>query len=118
RSSALRQGQGGVRRVPQPAAQSARNAELAGPAAVMKSRTLWSALALSAAAAFATPALAATGLFASEDAASQSCGRDEVVWVDLDHGRFYHKAQDSYGKSGNGGYTCMKAAKLQYREAH
>ena len=84
----------------------------------MKSRTLWGALALLAVAASAAPALAATGLFPSEDAASQSCGSDEVVWVDLDRGRFYHKTQDSYGKGGNGGYTCMKAAKLQYREAH
>ena len=84
----------------------------------MKPGILLSALALMAVAVVAAPAQAATGLFASEDAASQSCGTDEVVWVDLDRGRFYHKAQDSYGKSGNGGYTCMKAAKLQYREAH
>ncbi|HLG86222.1 MAG TPA: hypothetical protein VKZ79_03390 [Alphaproteobacteria bacterium] len=81
----------------------------------MKTGVILGAFALLAA---ALPAAAATGLFASEDAASQSCGTDEVVWVDLDHGRFYHKTQDSYGKSGNGGYTCMKAAKLQYREAH
>ncbi len=74
--------------------------------------------ALALVAAIALPAAAATGLFSSEDGASQSCGSDEVVWVDLDHGRFYHKAQDGYGKSGNGGYICMKAAKLQYREAH
>jgi len=43
--------------------------------------------------AFALPSSAATGLFATEDAATQSCGSDEVVWVDLDRGRFYHKAQ-------------------------
>lgn len=61
---------------------------------------------------------AATGLFATEDSAQQSCGSDEVVWVDLDRGRYYHKAQSDYGRSGNGGYTCQRAAKLQYREAH
>ncbi len=79
----------------------------------------WSLIVpLAAAAAIGAPAMGATGLFASEDAASQSCGADEVVWVDLDRGRFYHKAQPDYGKNGNGGYTCQKAAKLQYREAH
>ena len=63
-------------------------------------------------------AVAATGLYATEDAASQSCGADSVVWVDLDRGRFYGKSMGDYGKGGNGGYTCQKAAKLQYREAH
>lgn len=84
----------------------------------MSIRTWSLMIPMAAIAAIATPAMSATGLFASEDAASQSCGADEVVWVDLDHGRFYHKAQADYGKNGNGGYTCQKAAKLQYREAH
>ena len=72
------------------------------------------------AASFAAPtiAYAATGLFATEPAAQQACQADEVVWVDLDRGRFYHKAQANYGKGGNGGYACMKAAHAQYREAH
>ncbi len=71
--------------------------------------------------AFATlsvPANAATGLFATEPAAQQACAADEVVWVDLDHGRFYHKSQNNFGKGGNGGYACAKAAHSQYRESH
>ena len=84
----------------------------------MKLRTLGAVLPLAAMIGFSVPSLAATGLFATEDAASQSCGSDEVVWVDLDRGRFYHKGADDYGKGGNGGYACMKAAKLQYREGH
>ncbi len=64
------------------------------------------------------PSYAATQLFATEPAASQACGPDEVVWIDLDHGRFYHKSQSSYAKGGNGGYACMKAAHAQYRESH
>jgi hypothetical protein len=67
--------------------------------------------------ALAPSSKAATGVFATEDAAQQSCGSDEVVWVDLDRGRYYHKTQSDYGKSGNGGYSCSRTAKLQYREA-
>jgi hypothetical protein len=73
--------------------------------------------ALLATMAFA-PAIAATPLFASEPAATQACGSDEVVWVDLDRGKFYHKAQASFGKGNNGGYACAKAAHSQYRESH
>ncbi len=68
--------------------------------------------------AFAQPAIAATALYATEASAQQSCGSDEVVWVDLDRGRFYHKGQDNFGKSNNGGYACLKPAKSQYREVH
>jgi hypothetical protein len=64
------------------------------------------------------PVRAATQLFATEPAATQACGADEVVWIDLDHGRFYHKAQSAYAKGGNGGYACMKMAHAQYRESH
>jgi hypothetical protein len=73
---------------------------------------------LAGAALISVPVTAATGIFATEQAASGACGADEVVWVDLDHGRFYHKAQASYAKSGNGGYACMKTAHAQYRESH
>ncbi len=73
---------------------------------------------MTAAAFFSVPVTAATALFATEPAATQACGSDEVVWVDLDHGRFYHKAQTAYAKSGNGGYACMKSAPAQYRESH
>jgi hypothetical protein len=64
------------------------------------------------------PAFASTPLFASEAAATQACGTDEVVWVDLDRGKFYHKNQANFAKSNNGGYACMKAAHSQYRESH
>jgi hypothetical protein len=64
------------------------------------------------------PAVAASQMFATEAAATQTCGADEVVWVNLDNGRFYHKNQAAYAKGNNGGYACMKAAHSQYREAH
>jgi hypothetical protein len=64
------------------------------------------------------PALAATSLFATEPAATQACAADEVVWIDLDRGKFYHKGQANFAKGGNGGYACMKAAHAQYREGH
>ena len=76
------------------------------------------AAVLIAAAAGSVPAQAATPLFATEPAATSACGADEVVWVDLDHGKFYHKAQDKFAKGNNGGYACQKAAHAQYREAH
>jgi hypothetical protein len=62
--------------------------------------------------------IAASGMFATEPEAAQACGADEVVWVDLDRGRFYQKSQAEYGKSHNGGYTCMKTAHAQYRPGH
>ncbi len=73
---------------------------------------------LAATAATSLPVSAATALFATEPAAAQACGADEVVWVDLDRGRYYHKNQSAYAKSNNGGYACMKAAHAQYRESH
>lgn len=84
----------------------------------MKIRNWGAVLPLAALIGFSLPANAATGLFATEDAAQQTCGSDAVVWVDLDRGRFYEKDAGDYGKGGNGGYTCQKAAKLQYRAAH
>lgn len=74
--------------------------------------------ALIIASAISLPALAATALFAAEPIAVQACGADEVVWIDLNKGRFYHKTQANYGKGGNGGYACMKAAHAEYRESH
>ncbi len=73
---------------------------------------------MTAGALYPLPSHAATQLFATEPAASQACGPDEVVWIDLDHGRFYHKSQAAYAKGGNGGYACMKMAHAQYRESH
>jgi hypothetical protein len=74
--------------------------------------------ALFAAAAAALPASAATSLYTTAEVAAAACGADEVVWVDLDRGRFYHKNQDKFAKGNNGGYSCLKAAHAQYREAH
>ncbi len=68
--------------------------------------------------ALSSTANAATSLFATEPAAQQACQADEVVWIDLDRGRFYHKSQTAFAKSSNGGYACLKAAHAQYREAH
>jgi hypothetical protein len=76
-----------------------------------------SALLITAAAA-SPPAQAATALFATEPAATQACAVDEVVWVDLDRGKYYHKAQANFAKGSNGGYACLKAAHSQYRESH
>jgi hypothetical protein len=76
------------------------------------------ALLITAAAASIPAARAATPLFATEPAAVAACGADEVVWVDLDRGKFYHKAQANFAKGNNGGYACMKAAHAQYRESH
>jgi hypothetical protein len=58
------------------------------------------------------------GMFATEAEAAQACAGDEVVWVDLDRGRFYHKEQADYNKSKNGGFTCFRAAHAQYRAGH
>jgi hypothetical protein len=76
------------------------------------------AVALFATATVSLPAIAATPMYATEPQASAACGADEVVWVDLDRGRFYHKAQANFAKGSNGGYTCQKAAHAQYREGH
>ena len=76
------------------------------------------AVALFATAAVSLPAIAATPMYATEPQATAACGADEVVWVDLDRGRFYHKGQANFAKSNNGGYACAKAAHAQYREGH
>ena len=83
---------------------------------IMKIAIGMAALALAAMTALSAGAVAA--LYATEPAAAQACGADEVVWIDLDHGRFYHKSQTNYGKGNNGGYACMKVAHAQYREGH
>ncbi|HEX4506823.1 MAG TPA: hypothetical protein VH722_13920 [Alphaproteobacteria bacterium] len=64
------------------------------------------------------PAVAATGMYNTPEAAAAACGADEVVWIDLDRGRFYHKSQEKFAKGNNGGYACLKAAHATYREAH
>lgn len=76
------------------------------------------AVALFAASTAAIPAFASTNLFSTEPQASAACASDEVVWVDLDHGRFYHKSQANFAKGSNGGFACLKAAHAEYREGH
>jgi len=66
----------------------------------------------------ATAAHAQDGLLATEDQAHAVCGADEVVWIDLDKGRFYHKSQEKFAKGGNGGFACLRTAHARYREAH
>ena len=85
---------------------------------VMKIASSAIAVALFAATAASLPASAATSLYATEPAATAACGTDEVVWIDLDRGKFYHKASANFAKGNNGGYTCFRAAHAQYREAH
>ena len=84
----------------------------------MKITTAALAALLITAAAGSIPARAATPLFPTPEAATAACGADEVVWIDLDRGKFYHKSQANFAKGNNGGYACMKAAHSQYREAH
>jgi hypothetical protein len=74
------------------------------------------AIAAALFAAAALPAGAAASMYTTAEAATTACGADEVVWVDLDRGRFYHKNQDKFAKGNNGGYACLKAAHAQYRE--
>jgi hypothetical protein len=85
---------------------------------IMRISTAAAGALLIAASAGSLPAMAATALFATEPAAAQACAADEVVWVDLDRGKFYHKAQANFAKGSNGGYACLKAAHAQYRESH
>ena len=84
----------------------------------MKNTSAALAALLILAAAGSVPARAATPLYATPEAATAACGTDEVVWVDLDRGKFYHKTQANFAKGNNGGYACMKAAHSQYRESH
>jgi hypothetical protein len=63
-------------------------------------------------------AYAEANLFVSEEQAQEACKPDEVVWIDLDRGRYYHKAQSAYGRGNNGGYSCAKVAHAKYRESH
>ncbi len=73
---------------------------------------------VAALAAVSLPAGAMGSMYATEAQAAQACAADPVVWVDLDRGRFYQKTQSDYGKSKNGGYTCLKAAHADYRPGH
>jgi hypothetical protein len=75
------------------------------------------ALCLSlAAATLGSAAKADTGYFANASLAQASCGSDQVVWIDLDRGRYYKVALSDAVKGGNGVYACERAAHAKYRE--
>jgi hypothetical protein len=74
------------------------------------------ALGLSLAATVFAPAAFADAMFASADAAQASCGADQVVFIDLDRGRYYKPGTEAFGKSSNGVYSCEKVAHAKYRE--
>jgi len=75
------------------------------------------ALALSlAAVTLASAAKADQGYFATANMAQVSCGADQVVFIDLDRGRYYKAGQVDFGKASNGVYACEKAAHAKYRE--
>lgn len=67
---------------------------------------------------FSSSTVARTSVYSSEQEAAQACGADEVVWIDLDKGRFYGKNQYLYSKGKNGVFACMKTAQNQYRPGH
>ena len=76
-------------------------------------------LAVIAGALFAATAAFAEGqMFSTEAEATQACGADTVVWVDLDRGRFYPKDQAKYCKGNHGGYGCLKQVHAKYRPGH
>lgn len=64
------------------------------------------------------PASAAkAALFSSVEGAQTTCPAEEVVWLDLNRQKFFHKDQADFGKTG-GAYACVSAAKAKgYREA-
>ena len=64
----------------------------------------------------ATAAQAETGMFSTASMAQTSCGSEPVVWIDLDHGRYYKIGQIDPAKTTNGVYACEHAAHAKYRE--
>jgi hypothetical protein len=60
----------------------------------------------------------ADGYFASANTAQATCGADPVVWIDLDHGRYYQLGTAAAAKGGNGVFACEKEAHAKYREGH
>ncbi len=51
-------------------------------------------------------------LYSTEEQARQVCVSDAVVWVDINHNRYYLAGSEKYGK-GDGAYTCQKATHAQ-----
>jgi hypothetical protein len=84
----------------------------------MKIRSLHLAVPIFAVAALPLAAHAENGaVYPTEAAAQAACGSEEVVWVNLDRSKYYHKLQADYGKL-TGVYSCAKSARAHgYREA-
>jgi hypothetical protein len=79
----------------------------------MKTNQLALGLAL---AAFGGAAHAQTTYYATAEIAQASCGTDQVVWIDLDRGRYYKAGTVDFGKSSNGAFSCERLAHAKYRE--
>ncbi len=71
-----------------------------------------SAILLSHGASAAHPAI-----YASAEGAQTTCPSEEVVWLDLQFSKYYHKTASEYGQRG-GAYACVSAAHAKgFREA-
>ena len=81
----------------------------------MKANQLAVCLSLTALA-IGVAAKADPAYFASANTAQAACGSEPVVWIDLDHGKYYKIGQGEYGKMANGVYACERAAHAKYRE--
>jgi hypothetical protein len=81
----------------------------------MKTTQLALCLSLTAMA-FGATAKADTGVYATASMAQTSCGADQVVWIDLDRGRYYKIGQVDTSKTSNGVYACEHMAHAKYRE--
>ncbi len=82
----------------------------------MKLSHLTFAAAMLMVAAAPLTAFAGAKLFKTADDAAQACGADEVVWVVLDHHKYYHAGAAKFGK-GEGLFTCGSQAKSEYIES-
>ncbi len=66
---------------------------------------------------FSTEAKADTGLYPTEAGAQSTCPSQEVVWLQLQSSKYFHKSAAVYG-SKDGAYACVtKARSAGYREA-
>ena len=56
----------------------------------------------------------AAQIYPTEGTALESCGNDPVVFIDLDHGRYYMPTQPEYAVSRNGAFSCLTQAHRDY----
>ena len=57
----------------------------------------------------------AAQVYPTEGTALEYCGTDPVVFIDLDHGKFYMPNQPEYAGNKNGGFACYTQAARNYR---